>query len=174
LLNAFIDYTAVNKILTGFIPAMEAAALGPDGWHYLFGGFNLGGTVSGRLSSSNPNLQNLPASSKYAKLIKSCFEAPPGWLFAGLDFASLEDKISALTTRDPNKLAVYLQGFDGHSLRAQTYFSEHMPNIERAPENAKCYKALLGTKEIYFHEHEIIMYMGKKVTGAELIQLLSI
>jgi DNA polymerase-1 len=54
LLEAFIDYSAVNKILTSFIPAMENATLGPDGWHYLFGGFNLGGTISGRLSSSNP------------------------------------------------------------------------------------------------------------------------
>lgn len=174
LLEAFMDYTAVNKILTGFIPAMENAALGPDGWHYLFGNFNLGGTVSGRLSSSQPNLQNLPANSKYAKLIKSCFQAPTGWLFAGLDFASLEDRISALTTKDPNKLTVYLEGFDGHSLRAQAYFSEAMPDIERAPLGAKCYKAMLGTKEIYFHEHEVIMYMGKKVTGAELYQLLSV
>lgn len=173
LLDAFIDYTAVNKMLTSFIPAMEAAALGPDGWHYLFGNFNLGGTVSGRLSSSNPNLQNLPANSKYAKLIKSCFQAPKGWLFVGLDFASVEDRISALTTRDPNKLAVYLQGFDGHSLRAQAYFNDAMPDIERAPEGAQCYKALVGTKEIYFHAHETIVYMGKTMTGAELHQLLS-
>ena len=41
------------------------------------------------------------------KLIKSCFQAPPGWVFCGLDFASLEDRISALTTKDPNKLKVY-------------------------------------------------------------------
>lgn len=87
LLEAFMDYTAVNKILTGFIPAMENAALGPDGWHYLFGNFNLGGTVSGRLSSSQPNLQNIPANSQYAKLVKSCFAAPFGWLLVGLDFA---------------------------------------------------------------------------------------
>jgi hypothetical protein len=64
--------------------------------------------------------------------------------------------------------------YDGHSLRAQAYFGEAMLDIERAPEGAKCYKAMLGTKEIYFHEHEIIMYMGKKVTGAELYQLLSV
>jgi DNA polymerase-1 len=178
LLDAFSDYAAVNKIVTGFIPAMKCAALGPDGWHYLFGNFNLGGTLSGRLSSSNPNLQNLPANKKkgqkdFAKLIKSCVEAPPGWLFVGLDFASLEDRISALTTKDPNKLTVYLEGFDGHSLRAQTYFSEAMPDIERAPTGAKCYKALVGTQEIYFHDHETIMYMGKTVTGTELVQLLS-
>lgn len=90
LLDAFLDYTAVNKILTSFIPALESAQQGEDGWHYLFGNFNLGGTVSGRLSSSNPNLQNLPANSKYAKLIKSCFEAPPGWVFVGLDFALMK------------------------------------------------------------------------------------
>lgn len=106
-LAALQDYASVNKILTSFIPALLNASLGPDGWHYLFGNFNLGGTVSGRLSSSNPNLQNLPASSKYAKYIKMCIEAPPGWLFCGLDFASLEDRISALTTRDPEKLKVY-------------------------------------------------------------------
>lgn len=129
-LNAMLDYSAVNKILTSFIPAMENAAEGPDGWHYLFGNFNLGGTLSGRLSSSDPNLQNLPATgSKYAKLIKSCFQAPPGWLFCGLDFSSLEDRISALTTKDPNKLKVYTDGYDGHSLRAFAYFGSDMPLI---------------------------------------------
>ncbi len=129
-LDALLDYVAVNKILTSFIPAMLEAAQGPDGWHYLFGNFNLGGTLSGRLSSSDPNLQNLPANSKYAKLIKSCFQAPPGWLFAGLDYASLEDRISALTTKDPNKLKVYTDGYDGHSLRAYSYFGHMMPDID--------------------------------------------
>lgn len=130
-LNAMLDYNAVNKILTSFIPAMEAAAPGPDGWHYLFGNFNLGGTLSGRLSSSEPNLQNLPATgSKYAKIIKWCFRAPPGWLFAGLDFNSLEDRISALTTKDPNKLKVYTDGYDGHCLRAYAYFGDKMPDID--------------------------------------------
>ena len=109
------DYKAVNKILTSFIPALKTAQKGIDNWHYLFGNFNLGGTLSGRLSSNSPNLQNLPASNsktpmnkKISKLIKSCFAAPNGKIFAGLDFASLEDRISALTTKDPNKLKVYM------------------------------------------------------------------
>lgn len=131
LLNALLDYKAVNKILTAFIPAFENATLAPDGWHYLFGNFNLGGTLSGRLSSSDPNLQNLPATkSKYAKIIKSCFAAPPGWIFGGLDFDSLEDKISALTTKDPQKLKVYTDGYDGHCLRAYAYFGDNMPDID--------------------------------------------
>jgi DNA polymerase-1 len=51
-------------------------------------------------------------------------------LFCGLDFASLEDRISALTTRDPNKLKVYTDGYDGHSLRAFAYWGELMPDID--------------------------------------------
>lgn len=129
-LKGLEDYAAVNKIITDFIPSLKNAQLGPDGWHYLFGNFNLGGTKSGRLSSSGPNLQNLPANSKYAKAIKSCFEAPPGWLFCGLDFESLEDRISALTTKDPNKLKVYTDGYDGHSLRAYAYWGDQMPDID--------------------------------------------
>jgi DNA polymerase-1 len=54
LLKALVDLKSVSKILTSFIPAMEGAYLGNDGWYYLFGNFNLGGTVSGRLSSSKP------------------------------------------------------------------------------------------------------------------------
>jgi len=152
-LKALIAYKSVDKILTSFIPALEGAQKGPDGWYYLFGSFNLGGTVSGRLSSSGPNLQNLPATGKselsahYAKLIKTCFKAPLGWFFCGIDFNSLEDRISALTTRDPNKLKVYTDGYDGHSLRAYAYFGEQMPDID--PNNvdsinsiAKKYKPL--------------------------------
>ena len=129
-IEALMDFKDVDKILTTFIPALLEAPLGSDGWNYLFGNFNLGGTKSGRLSSSNPNLQNLPSSSRYAKDIKECIEAPPGWFFVGLDYNSLEDMISALTTKDPMKLKVYTDGYDGHCLRAYYYFPEKMPDID--------------------------------------------
>jgi DNA polymerase-1 len=166
-LDAMMDYNAVNKILTSFIPAMENAVQGPDGWYYLFGNFNLGGTLSGRLSSSNPNLQNLPATgSRYAKLIKSCFSAPPGWLFVGLDFDSLEDKISAVTTRDPNKLKVYTDGYDGHCLRAYAYFGENMPDID--PNNVVSINSIAKKYKTYRQDSKIptfaLTYMGTYIT----------
>jgi DNA polymerase-1 len=137
LLEAFQMFSIIGTLTSTFMPAILGAIKGPDGWHYLFGNFNLGGTLSGRLSSSGPNLQNLPSTGKghkiklvYAKLIKSCFAAPPGWLFVGIDFSSLEDRISALTTKDPNKLKVYTDGYDGHSLRAYAYWPDKMPDID--------------------------------------------
>lgn len=130
LLTALIGYGKVTKILSTFIPAFERGILKGDGMRYLHGSFNLGGTVSGRLSSSDPNMQNLPAGSDFGKVIKTCFQAPDGWLFAGADFNSLEDYISALTTKDPNKLAVYERGFDGHCLRAAYYFRDQCPEID--------------------------------------------
>ena len=170
-LEELIKYKAVNKLITSFLPAMLDAKKGPDGWHYLFGNFNLGGTVTGRLSSSGPNLQNLPAQGYWAKKVKECFKAPPGWLFVGLDFASLEDRISALQTRDPQKLRVYSDGFDGHCLRAASYFSEQMPDIEQAPEEVQTYKANIGGTDVYFHATEEITYEGKVMTGKDFYDL---
>jgi len=129
-IQSILELSKVTKILSTFIKAFyENSVQKEDGWWYLHGNFNIGGTVSGRLSSSGPNLQNLPSGSTYGKLIKSCFVPPPGWLFVGADFASLEDRISALTTKDPNKLKVYTDGYDGHCLRAYGYFKDQMPDI---------------------------------------------
>lgn len=128
-LDGLISFKEVIIILSTFIPALKNAQLAPDGWHYMFGNFNLGGTLSGRLSSNKPNLQNIPSTSIFAKIIKMCIKAPKGWLFVGLDFSSLEDRISGLTTKDPMKLKVYTDGYDGHSLRAYSYYTHLMPDI---------------------------------------------
>lgn len=178
-LDILIEYKASAIILSTFLPAFLKAKQGPDGWWYLFGNFRLGGTVSSRLSSNNPNLQNIPSSGstpvkqRLAKMIKECFEAPDGWLFVGLDFDSLEDKISAVTTRDPMKIKVYSDGYDGHCLRTLAYFGEHMPEIELAPEGAATYVAELDDKKIYFHADEEIEYLGEKMSGQDLYELIN-
>ncbi|CAA0365285.1 conserved hypothetical protein [Alteromonas alvinellae] len=131
LLKTCVAFFDADKILGTFIKAFEGAVLKSDGHYYLHGNFNIGGTVSGRLSSSGPNMQNIPSTgATYAKLVKSCFAAPEGWVFMGADFASLEDRISALTTKDPEKLKVYTDGYDGHCLRAYGYFGNNMLDID--------------------------------------------
>jgi DNA polymerase-1 len=177
-LDVLIEYKASAIILSTFLPAFLKADLAKDGWHYLFGNFRLGGTASGRLSSNNPNLQNIPSSGatkvkrRLAKMIKKCFEAPPGWVFVGLDFDSLEDKISAVTTKDPEKIKVYSDGYDGHCLRALAYFGEHMPDIKLLPKKSTAYKADVDNKTVYFFDDEKINYMGKHMSGKEFYNLI--
>ena len=121
VITALIGLSKVDKILTSFIPSFkEATVKGDMAW--LHANFNLNGTMSGRLSCTKPNLQQIPSGSEFGKLIKSCFKAPKGMLFAGADFSSLEDRINTLLTKDRNKLRVYTDGYDGHCLRAAYYF----------------------------------------------------
>jgi DNA polymerase-1 len=130
LLRSFIEYMQVGKLNSSFVHHFVNAPI-VDGHHALFGFYNLGGTQSGRLSSDNPNQQNLPSGGNdFAKYIKEMVAENDEWWFVGADFASLEDKIITLLTRDPNRMKVYTDGYDGHSLRAFAYFKEEMPDIE--------------------------------------------
>jgi DNA polymerase-1 len=133
VVKALIDFSSVAILLSTFIPAFEEGIdRGQPGILWLHGSFVLGGTVSGRMSSNSPNLQNIPSGSRWAKLIKTIFTAPECWLFCGADFSSLEDRINALLTKDPNKLKVYTDGYDSHSLRCAAYFPALMPDITEA------------------------------------------
>jgi DNA polymerase-1 len=159
LIDSLQKLTDVDKIITTFIPAFKNKVVHhDDGTTTLHGSFNLGGTRSGRQSANNPNLQQIPSTgTPYAKPIKRCFKAPPGWIFCGADFLSLEDRISALTTQDENKIQVYTQGYDGHCLRAHAYFSDQMPDLvydlAKVDIPGKLFRVTHndGTEE-YFHE----------------------
>lgn len=140
LIQDILGLNKVNKILTTFIPAFEKAQLGKDGIHYLFGSFKIGGTKSNRLSSANPNLTNLPAGSKYGKIIKSCFKTTNEWIFCGADYMSLEDMINSLLTKDPNKLKIYIDKYDSHSFRTKAYWPELFTHLGNTPEEVNSIK----------------------------------
>lgn len=128
VINALIGLSKVDKIITSFIPAFKQAITKKQG-DWLHGGFNLNGTMSGRLSSSKPNLTNLPSGSDFGKLVKSCFKVNKGWVFAGADFNALESVINALITKDPNKLKVFTDGYDSHCINAFGLWGDKMPDI---------------------------------------------
>ena len=167
LLEHFVGLAKAQKILSSFIPAFEKAVQLPDGSYRLFGNFNLGGTQSGRLSSSNPNLQNIPSGSLYAKLIKRCFKAPKGWIFCGADYNALEARVNALLTKDPEKIKIYVQGYDSHCFNTYVYFKAQMPDIVDTVESIntieKLYKPLRSKSKKptfalqYFGTHRTIM-----------------
>lgn len=141
-LNALIGLSKVEKILTSFIPSFKQAVLKGDGLGWLHANFNLNGTVSGRLSCSKPNLQQIPSGSDFGKLIKSCFKAPKGWVFGGADFNALEDKINTVLTKDPNKVKVWVDGYDAHCYRAYYYWKDKMIGIVDTVESINSIKAV--------------------------------
>lgn len=140
VLKSLIELNKVSKILDSFLPVFLDKTIDKGNAHWLHGNFNLGGTVSGRLSSSGPNMQQIPSTgSVYAKPVKKCFKPSKEWLLIGADFSSLEDRISALTTKDPNKLKIYT----GHIIYEITV-------------NNTCY---------HIRDDDIISYDGNTYTG---------
>ncbi len=131
-IKALIGISEVSIILDTFITTIKEKSFEHDGQFYLCGNLILGGTQGGRLSSRDPNLQNMPSSSTYGKLIKSCIIAPEGWLFCGADFNALEDRVGAILSNDKNKIKEFAQGFDGHSLRAYAFFRKNIhPELQQ-------------------------------------------
>lgn len=134
---ALSELSKCKMLIQTFVPILETAITDNlrDGVGYIYGSFNIPGTITGRLSSSEPNLQNMPSTgTRYAKAFKRCLIAPPGKVLVAVDFDSLEDRIAAKTTQDPNKLKVYTDGFDGHSLRAYHYYPNDIPRMNEVPD----------------------------------------
>ena len=94
-----------------------------------------------------------------------------GYLFCGADFQALEDKINTLLTRDINKMAVYLRKFDGHCLRAYSYWKDQMPDIQQANEDEQCFKLTLEDgSELIVKASDTLIYRGKETIAQELLQ----
>lgn len=79
----------------------------------------------------------------------------------------VEDRINALLTKDKNKLKVYTDLYDSHSLRAHTYWSHKMPDIQLATEDTQCYEV----NGLVFTEFDNINYQGTNYTGKEFYGL---
>lgn len=129
LIDELRAFFKVDKVLGTFIKAFKLGILKGDR-RWLHGNFVLGGTLSGRLSSNSPNMQNMPAKGALGKAVKSIFTPPPGYLFGFADFNALEDRTNTLLTRDPNKVKIYTEGYDGHCYRAYYYWGDEMPLIK--------------------------------------------
>ena len=112
-----LDFRAVNTLLTRYINGL-AKNISPDG--YVHSSFSLSGTVTGRLSSSKPNLQNQPSRVPSAKKdIRDLFIAEPGDVWCDCDFSQLEYRMIAVLSQDPYLLQCYKEGKDFHAEMAE-------------------------------------------------------
>jgi DNA polymerase I len=85
--------------------------------------FNQTGTATGRLSASNPNLQNIPVRSELGREIRAAFVAPPGRVLLSADYSQIELRILAHLSEDPILVKAFRNGEDIHARTAEEVFS---------------------------------------------------
>jgi DNA polymerase I len=102
--------------------------------------FSQTGTATGRLSSSNPNLQNIPVRTALGREIRAAFVAPPGRLLLSADYSQIELRILAHLSEDPVLIEAFRHGEDIHSRTAQEVFG--VGPIAQTPEHRRVAKVI--------------------------------
>jgi DNA polymerase-1 len=85
--------------------------------------FNQAGAITGRIASSNPNLQNIPIRTETGRQVRRAFVAQPGWLFLAADYSQVELRVLAHICQDPALLDAFRRGQDIHATTAAAVYN---------------------------------------------------
>ncbi len=114
-----IEYRELDKLKATYTDSLPAL-VGPDG--RIHSQLNQTVTATGRLSSSDPNLQNIPIRTELGRRIRRAFVPDKGNVFVAADYSQLELRLLAHITRDPVMLDAFQKGEDIHTRTAQLVF----------------------------------------------------
>ncbi len=126
-------YREVGKLLSTYITPLPALA---DENHRIHTTYTQDVTATGRLSSINPNLQNIPVRSDDGKRIRSCFVAGKGKVFISADYAQFELRLAAALSGDEKLIADFNSGLDIHTKTAADAFHVAMDQVTKAQRRA--------------------------------------
>jgi DNA polymerase-1 len=115
-IDMIIRYRELDTIATRYGTTL-AKHVRQDG--RIHGSFNIVGTETGRFSSAEPNLQNLPSRGSLAKIVKKVFVAPPGRVLLQLDYSQIEYRVAAIISGDRIMKQVFIDGGDLHRRTAE-------------------------------------------------------
>ena len=120
-----LDYRFYRKLLSTYIEPIPKFSDEKNRVHSVFNGT---GTATGRLSSNNPNLQNIPTRTIEGTKIRSCFIADEKMKLVSFDYSQIELRVLARLSEDENLLNAYKEDLDLHELTASKLFLK--PSVE--------------------------------------------
>ena len=132
-----LDYRQVTKLKSTYADGL-ADYIGPDG--RIHGTFNQTITATGRISSTEPNLQNIPVRMELGREIRKLFVPRKGYLFTDADYSQIELRVLASMSGDENLIAAYREAEDIHAITASKVFG--VPLAEVTPELRRNAKAV--------------------------------
>jgi len=128
IIGKILEYREIQKLLSTYIDVIPAL-VADDG--RLHADFIQAGTTTGRFSSNNPNLQNIPIKSELGRAIRGGFVAEKGWKLCSFDYSQMELRLAAIFSQDPNLIEIFRKGDDVHTAVASRVFKVAMSDVTK-------------------------------------------
>lgn len=129
IVDHILEHRGLKKLLGTYVDALPKL-INPHTRH-IHTSFNQAVTATGRLSSSDPNLQNIPVRGEDGKEIRKCFIPEPGCLFFSADYSQIELRVMAHLSGDKNMIEAFREGYDIHAATAARIYKEDINNVTR-------------------------------------------
>ena len=126
VVDALLEFRKLEKLRSTYLEPLPRL-MGEDG--RIRTTFNQLATATGRLSSSNPNLQNIPVRGPFGRRMRACFTAPEGKKLVSADYSQIELRVLAHLSRDEALLSAFREGADIHARTASLLFDTPQPEI---------------------------------------------
>ncbi len=136
-----LEHRGLKKLIGTYIDALPKL-INPHTGH-IHTSFNQTITATGRLSSSDPNLQNIPIRGEDGKEIRKAFIPEPGCLFFSADYSQIELRVMAHLSNDDNMIEVFREGKDLHAATAANIYKKPIEEVTR-DERTKSKRANFG------------------------------
>ena len=130
IIDEILNYRGLKKLLSTYVDALPKL-INPKTGH-IHASFNQAITATGRLSSSDPNLQNIPVRDDDGKEIRRCFIPEEGCLFFSADYSQIELRIMAHLSQDANMVEAFREGSDIHAATAAKIWHEDISQVTSA------------------------------------------
>ncbi|MCL4859836.1 MAG: DNA polymerase I [Caldilineaceae bacterium] len=129
LLELIVEQRQLEKLRGTYIDALPGQVNPATG--RIHTSFNQTGSSTGRLSSSDPNLQNIPIRTDLGREIRRAFVAPPGWLLISADYSQVELRVLAHVAQEPALIDAFRADQDIHAATASRLFDRPIEEIDR-------------------------------------------